>query len=74
MLFGMIATGATPAAAAGLIVSPASLAFGNVVFGVTGATSIARSIKIINPATGQPVTGLSIQLSGSDPRRICHHE
>ncbi len=67
MLFGMIAADATAAAAAGLTVSPASLAFGNVVFGVTGATSIARSIRIINPATGQPVTGLSLQLSGADP-------
>jgi hypothetical protein len=67
MLFGMLAAGATDAAAAGLIVSPASMAFGNVVFGVTGATSIARSIRIINPATGQPVTGLSLQLSGADP-------
>ena len=67
MLMGAIAVGATPAAAAGLIVSPASLAFGNVVFGVTGATSVARSVKITNPAAGQPVTGLSIQLSGADP-------
>ena len=50
-----------------MIVSPASVAFGNVVFGVTGATSIARSIKITNPATGQPVTGLRIQLTGANP-------
>jgi len=66
MMLGTVAAGATPAAA-GLIVSPASVAFGNVVFGVTGATSVARSIKITNPATGQPVTGLSIQMSGADP-------
>ena len=61
------ATSASAAALTGLTVSPASLAFGNVVFGVTGATSVAKSIKITNPTTGQAVTGLSIQLSGADP-------
>ncbi len=66
-LLGRLAASAASASAAGLILSPSSVAFGNVIFGVTGATSIARSIKITNPATGQPVTGLSIQLSGSDP-------
>jgi hypothetical protein len=66
-VLGTLAASAAPASAAGLIVSPASVAFGNVAFGVTGATSITRSIKITNPATGQPVTGLSIHLSGADP-------
>jgi hypothetical protein len=66
VLLGAITAGATPAAAAGLAVSPASLAFGNVVFGVTGATSVAKSIKITNPLTAQPVTGLSIQVTGAD--------
>ena len=66
-LLSTLATSATSATAAGLTVSPASLAFGNVVFGVTGATSVAKSVKITNPATGQPITGLNIQLSGSDP-------
>ena len=66
-LLSTLATSAASATAAGLTVSPASLAFGNVVFGVTGATSVAKSVKITNPATGQPITGLNIQLSGSDP-------
>ncbi len=59
-----IAAAAAPAFAAGLTISPISVAFGNVVFGVTGATSIAKTVKITNPATGQPVTGLTIQISG----------
>ena len=65
----IVTTATTPlsAAAAGLTVAPASIAFGNVVFGVTGATSIARAVKIINPATGQPITGLSLQIGGADP-------
>ncbi len=54
-----------PAAAAGLTVT-ASVAFGNVDFGVTGATSAAKSVRITNPLTGQPVTGLSVQISGPD--------
>jgi len=57
---------ASSASAAGLILSPLSVAFGNVVFGVTGATSIAKSIKITNPTTGQPVAGLSVQINGVD--------
>jgi len=65
MLLGTIATAAAPASAAGLTVSPVSLAFGNVVFGVTGATSVAKSVNITNPATGQPVIGLKIQISGA---------
>src|SRR5277367_6830965 len=64
VLLGTIAAAAAPAAAAGLTVSPASVAFGNVVFGVTGETSTARSVRIINPATGQTVTGLSFRISG----------
>ena len=66
VVLGMIAAAAPPAAAAGLTVSPANLAFGNVVFGVTGATSSLRSVRIINPAIGQPVTGLSIQITGAN--------
>jgi Galactose oxidase, central domain/Kelch motif len=66
IVLGTIGAGAAPAAAAGLSVSPASIAFGNVVFGLTGATSVARSVRVINPATGQPVTGLSFQLSGAE--------
>ena len=65
MLIGTIAVGAVPADA-GLSVSPTSLAFGNVVYGVTGATSVAKSIKITNPLSGQPVAGLSIQVSGAN--------
>jgi Abnormal spindle-like microcephaly-assoc'd, ASPM-SPD-2-Hydin/Kelch motif/Galactose oxidase, central domain len=64
-LFGTIAASVTPAAAAGLTVT-AGVAFGNVVFGVSGATSVARSVKITNPLTGQPVTGLTVQLSGAE--------
>src|SRR5277367_2206469 len=64
-LFGAIAGSGTPAAAAGLTVT-AGVAFGNVVFGVTGATSVAKGVKITNPVTGQPVNGLSVQLSGGD--------
>ena len=64
-LFGTIAASATPAAATGLSVTP-SVAFGNVVFGVTGATSVARSVRITNPLSGQPVTGLSVQIAGAD--------
>ncbi len=66
ILLVTIAASAAPAAAAGLTVSPISVAFGNVVFGVTGATSVAKSVKITNPATGQPATGLRIQISGAD--------
>jgi hypothetical protein len=66
-ILATIAGGATLAAATGLTVTPASIAFGNVVFGVTGATSVAKNITIINPAAGQSVTGLSIQLGGADP-------
>jgi hypothetical protein len=62
-----IAAASSPASATGLILSPLSAAFGNVVFGVTGATSAAKSVVITNPASGQPVTGLSVQLSGADP-------
>ena len=63
----VFAAGSARAATTGLTVSPASIAFGNVVFGVTGATSVARSVVIINPRTGQPVTGLSFQIGGADP-------
>ena len=66
MLLGAIASTAAPAAAAGLTVSPTSVAFGNVVFGVTGATSVAKSVKITNPTTGLPVVGLSIKITGAD--------
>jgi len=67
MLLGTIAVAAVPAAAAGLTVTPAGVAFGNVVLGVTGATSLAKNVKITNPSSGQPVAGLSIQLSGAEP-------
>ncbi len=64
-LFGTIAASAKTAGATGLSVTP-SVAFGNVAFGVTGATSAAKSVKITNPLTGQPVTGLSVQITGAD--------
>ena len=65
-MLGTIAASAAPAAAAGLTVT-ASVAFGNVDFGVTGATSVAKSVKITNPASGQLVTGLTVQIEGIDP-------
>ena len=66
MLVATSAAYPAPAAAAGLTVTP-SVAFGNVVFSVTGATSVAKSVKITNPLSGQAVTGLTIQLGGADP-------
>jgi hypothetical protein len=42
-LLSTIAVSAAPAAAAGLTVSPLSVAFGKVVLGAAGATSVARS-------------------------------
>jgi hypothetical protein len=66
MMLGMIATASVPAAGGGLSVFPTSLAFGNVVFGVTGATSAAKSVKITNPSGDPQVTGLSFQIGGVD--------
>ena len=40
-------------AAAGLTVYPLTIAFGNVVFGVTGATGAAHTMTISDPATGR---------------------
>jgi streptogramin lyase len=54
-----------PAGAAGLTVT-ASVAFGNADFGVTGASSVKKSVRITNPLTGQPVTGLSVHITGAD--------
>ena len=54
------------AASTGLTVSPPSNSFGNVVFGVTGATSVARSVRITNPLSGQAITGLNVQVTGTD--------
>jgi hypothetical protein len=65
-LLTTIVAPAVPAATVGLTVAPTSIPFGNAVFGVTGATSIAKSIKITNPTAGQPVTGLSVQISGAN--------
>ena len=42
-LLSTIAVSAAPAVAAGLTVSPLSAAFGNIVLGAAGATSVARS-------------------------------
>jgi len=65
-LLNTIVAPAVPAATVGLTVAPTSIAFGNAVFGVTGATSIAKSLKITNPTTGQPVTGLTVQITGAN--------
>jgi hypothetical protein len=66
-LLGSIASTAAPASATGLTITPASIAFGNVVFGVTGATSVPHTVTIIDPAAGQPISSLSIQLIGTNP-------
>lgn len=50
-----------------MTVGPASVAFGNVVIGVTSATSAAKTVTITNPAKGQPVTGLGLQITGANP-------
>ncbi len=65
-LLGTIAALPASAAAAGLKVTPTSLAFGNVVFGVTGATSVAHTVTISDPAAGLPISSLSIQLTGAN--------
>jgi hypothetical protein len=65
-IIGAVAS-AAPASAAGLTVSPLTIAFGNVVFGVTGATSAAHTVTITDPVSGSPISSLSIQLSGTNP-------
>ncbi len=65
-ILGTIAT-AAPVSATGLTTTPASIAFGNVVFGVTGATSAAHTVTITDPAAGQPISSLSIQIAGTNP-------
>ncbi|MGA8794975.1 choice-of-anchor D domain-containing protein, partial [Candidatus Binatus sp.] len=65
-LLGTIAALPASAAAAGLKVTPTSLAFGNLVFGVTGATSVAHTVTISDPAAGLPISSLSIQLTGAN--------
>jgi Kelch motif/Galactose oxidase, central domain len=54
-------------AATGLSVYPLSVSFGNVVFGVTGATSRAYTVTIKDPAAGQPISSLGVQLTGTNP-------
>ncbi len=65
-IIGTVASAAS-ALAAGLTVSPLTIAFGNVVFGVTGATSTAHTVTISDPAAGPPISSLSIQLTGTNP-------
>src|ERR1700730_8507901 len=66
-IVGTIASSAASASATGLTVSPLTIAFGNVVFGVTGATSAAHTVTISDPAAGPPISSLSIQLTGTNP-------
>ena len=68
LLIGVLALDAQPAAAAGLVIEPANLTitFPNEVFAVTGTTSPAENASIVNPLSGQPVSGLAGAVGGAN--------
>ncbi|WP_425148911.1 choice-of-anchor D domain-containing protein [Candidatus Binatus sp.] len=55
------------AASKGLTVSPDKIKFKKEVFGVTGATSPTKTVKISNPKDGATVTELTSQITGANP-------
>ena len=68
LVVGLLQSGAAFAAGTTLKVTPGSLSFGAEVFGVSGATSKAKTVTISNPkSAAQSATIASLALGGTDP-------
>ena len=68
LAFSLLPLGAAFAAGTTLRVTPGSLSFGAEVFGVSGATSKAKTVTISNlKSAAQPATIATIALGGADP-------
>ena len=68
LLVSLLQSGGAFAAGTTLRVTPGSLSFGAEVFGVSGATSKAKTVTISNPkSAAQPATIATLSLGGADP-------